>query len=117
MSGILKYMKASTPNLFWGRASYDGVPFRGAIAPMLREEEYEVRAIRVCDAKVRTFDMSEPDDAAAYRDVLDRVMNGWYTITHTQRNWDPDKKCMIVYVEWVEQYMEDSRTYMPGART
>jgi len=116
MSSILKYMQQSDANLHWGRASVDGLPFRSRSVPMMREEEFENRAVRVCDAHVATFDMSDAQQRAKYEYILDRAANNWFQVFYTQRNWDPDKKCMVVYIEWGENYIEDTRAYGTGVQ-
>lgn len=105
---FLKYI--DTPggdrgDLNWHRAAIDGAPFRGN-APLMREEEFEAYAERVYDAKVDTFDMSDPERKAAYAEILDRASNRWYKILACDRKFVESKQNWLIYLEWVEPHME-----------
>jgi hypothetical protein len=94
--------------LFWDRAPVDGAPFRGPTAPILREEEYEARAVRVADFKMGFFDVADEKGVKDFSQVMECCANGWYKLVHIERfHGTPPRH----YVEWVEYYMED------GART
>jgi hypothetical protein len=94
--------------LFWDRAGIDGLPFRGANPPMMTEEEFESRAVRVADVRNEFFDMTDDAQRKAYLDVLECCMNGWFRVIHLERFWGGSAKH---YIEWAEFYLEDgSRT-------
>ena len=71
--------------LFWGRAEQDGLPFRGIQPPVMPDEEYESRAVRVADVKNGIFDVTIPEQNAEYVKVLDACINGWYKCLHVER--------------------------------
>ena len=122
-NSFVKYANGRKPNadtkLYWSRAGEDGAPFRGAEPPTLTGPEYDNRVARVFDAKNRTFDTSNPADNKAYLDVIDKISNGWYQLIH--RHHEPvvikDEKDgvttvklkVLVYIEWLETYMEDGK--------
>jgi hypothetical protein len=94
--------------IFWNRADVDGVPFRGTHAPIMPDEEFEARMVRVADPHNGFFDVTKPDENAKYLAVLDGVCNGWFKLITIERflNCEPRH-----YVEWVEYFLEDgSRT-------
>jgi hypothetical protein len=96
-------------NLSWQRAGVDGAPFRGP-PPLLREEEYEQRVVRVGDPQVRIFKISQdaPDEIKAYQEVMTKVVNGgWGQILHVDRQFNQAEGHWMVYLEWVQWYMED----------
>ncbi len=90
--------------LFWSRADLDGVPFRGAGAPILSEEEYEHRVVRVSDFQFDFFDVAKPDEAKRFKDVWDCVLSGWFQFVHLERFHQGTTRH---YMEWVEFYMQD----------
>lgn len=99
---------AGEQKLFWNRAEQDGLPFRGAYAPSMPEEEYEARVVRVADARNAFFDTLDATQNKLYLDVIECVANGWFRLIHLERFW---KGSTQHYVEWLEYYMEDgSRT-------
>ena len=113
-SSLVRHMNEKDGNgrgkLFWGRSGSDGAPFRGPAAPMLREEEYDERAVRVGDPHVRIFKISpdHPEDTAAYQDVLTKVVNGgWGQVIHVDRQYKEKDGYWMIYMEWVQWYMED----------
>lgn len=113
-SSIVKYAgraKQGDQNLFWTRvqAGEDSAPFRGAFAPMFRDEEYEARAVRVVDARNAFFDMTKPEERQQYLDVVDCILNGWFRLVHMERFWvdQTGHRTTLHYVEWAEFYMED----------
>lgn len=107
-TSLVKFFdKTAAPDgkkLFWSRAPLDGVPFRGAHAPMFTEDEYETRVVRVADPKNDFFDVTVAAQNRAYLEVLDAVANGWFKLIYIERFWNQTTKH---YVEWVEYYMED----------
>lgn len=92
-------------SLYWGRANEDGLPFRGPMAPLLRDEEMEVRARKVADAKNGFYDTGDPKQNKTFLDIMECAYNGWYQITFLDRFW---QGTTMHYVEWVEYYLEDS---------
>lgn len=95
--------------LFWDRVGQDGLPFRGATAPFLTDEEYESRVVTVADARNAMFDTTVKEQNQQYLDVMECCLNGWFRLLHIERFWTgPDgKKTTRHYVEWVEYYKED----------
>jgi hypothetical protein len=103
--------------LYWNRADVDGYPYRGQSPPLLKEEEYAERVTRVADPLNRVFNILDPDDNRQYLDVLDKITNGWAQLVYIDRSIDPDHCNMrqegpqkLIYVEWVEFFMEDGST-------
>jgi hypothetical protein len=90
--------------LFWDRAEVDGVPFRGAYAPMMTEEEFEQRAVRVADFHNDYFDTTEQAQNQAYVTTMDAIANGWFQLVHIERHINGTR---VHYVEWIEYYLED----------
>lgn len=95
--------------LFWNRADVDGLPFRGQMAPILREEEYEERVVRVADPKNGTYYTGDPEQNAEYLKVMDGISNGWYHLIFVDRWREPEDKHHYIYIEWVEYYLEDGK--------
>lgn len=96
--------------LFWNRADIDDAPFRGDAPPLMTQEEYDERVVRVKDAKNGFFDVSKPEDNAAYLQVIDAIANGWFQLIYIERFRN---QTTVHYVEWVEYYMEDGVTRAP----
>jgi hypothetical protein len=94
-------------NLYWARSGEDGAPFRGPIAPTMTEEEFEERLVRVADPHVDTFDMANEEHRVQYQKVLDRIANGWAVCCFVTREFIKEKNNWIVFIEWVEYFMED----------
>lgn len=99
--------------LYWGRAEHDGLPFRGPMAPMFTEEEYEERVVRVADPRNGTFRTWDPVENQQYLDVMDKILNGWATCLFAER-WRARVRRgkhtverHVVYIEWAEYYLED----------
>jgi len=104
--GLVKFrdvQKTGDRSLYWSRASIDGAPLRARAAPTYTEQEFEEKVVRVKDFQFRKFRMRNREDRKAYREVMDRIANGWYQLVHIRRNWRKE----VFYVEWVEFYMED----------
>ena len=90
--------------LWWHRSDIDGLPFRGANPPIMPEEEYENRAVRVADYRNAFFDVSKADENRKFLDVMECCANGWFFLHYIERFWNQTTKH---YIEWVEYYMED----------
>lgn len=96
-------------NVYWERSSIDGLPFRGQTAPLLREEEFEDRLVRVSDFKNQTFDTGNTEQNAEYCRIMDGVANNWFQLVHIERYRKPDDNKFFIYVEWIEPFLEDSK--------
>jgi hypothetical protein len=91
--------------IHWGRSGEDGLPFRGQQAPMYTQEEWEEKTVKVADPHNGHFDTSDPEQNKKYLEVLDGITNGWFQCIYIKRQYDPEQK--MVYVEWVEYFLED----------
>jgi len=96
-------------NLYWGRADVDGLPFRGPEAPLLREEEFDDRLVRVADPKNGTFYTGDEEQNKKYLEVMDGAANGWFHVMFVDRWREEDDKYHHVYLEWLEYFLEDGQ--------
>jgi hypothetical protein len=97
--------------LHWHRAGEDGSPYRSkAGTPTLTKEEFEEHSVRVADPRNGTFDTSNAEQNQQYLIVLDGVANNWYQLLYIERWREEGEKHHIVYVEWLEYFMEDGST-------
>lgn len=110
---FLKFRQAgSDNNLHWGRADRDGAPYRGRVAPLLRDEEWEEFAERVHDCKCGMFRSDQPDErqhGRTYQEVLDGAANGWFKIFARERHWwtpENGPPVLVRYIEWSEPSMQ-----------
>jgi len=110
MTSFLKYREDQHSNgrgqAHFGRASVDGIPFRGNSVPMLREEEFESLTERVNDGKVEIFDLSIPEKAAEWERVIDHIANGWYRVLHCDRKFVEAKGTWLIYIEYIVPWNE-----------
>ncbi len=108
---LVKYMNDHNGNgrgkVHWHRAGRDGLPFRGQIDPMMKEEEFEDRLVEVRDARNGIFNVNDPEQNARYMQVMDRIANGHYQAIFIERKFDEENKTWLVYIEWAEKFMED----------
>jgi hypothetical protein len=101
--------------LFWERAHVDGLPFRGMMPPLLTEDEFAERSVRVADARNGFFDTADEEQNRAYLQIVDACVNGWFQCLFIERFWNNTTKH---YIEWVEFYLEDgTRTPFRAALT
>lgn len=94
--------------LSFGRAREDGMPFRGQTIP-LKDEEYEDFTEVVRDADVGMFDIKEPKEYAALKDILDKAANGWYQIFDYDKKWGTRKDgstTIFVYIAYAVPHRE-----------
>ena len=101
--------------LYWDRVrgGADPFPYRGQNAPMMTEDEYEAKVVRVADVRNSFFDVTDKDNNLLYLEVLECCFNGWFQMIHHERFWvdQSGRRTTLHYVEWAEWYLEDgSRT-------
>ena len=109
-SSLVKFMNRRVNGngrgqVFWSRADRDGAPFRGQAAPMFTEEEFDEKLVRVYDPKNGVFDVTDKEENDRYLEILDGISNGWFQLVYINRQFDEGSR--LVYVEWLESYMED----------
>ena len=107
MASLQKFFGRQESNgqkLFWNRSGVDGAPFRGAQPPLLTEDEYEQRVVRVVDVHAEFFDVRVAAEKKAYLEVLEGSANGWFRVLY--RKMFVGRK-PVHYVEWAEFYLED----------
>lgn len=91
-------------NLFWPGTT-EGFPFRGNVAPDLRQEEMQQIALAL-DFKSAMFCLWRAEDKAAFDDIMDRIVNGWFMQHKREDTWDPEHNHYRVWLEWVQIYGE-----------
>jgi len=52
----------------------------------------------------RLFDLSVPEDMAAYNDVMDKIYNGWYAKIDKQQRWPEGRTHPTIWLEWAIRY-------------
>lgn len=88
--------------VYFNRAHLDGMPFRGETA-LLREEEFDEYTEVVSDFDSDTFDLSQAEQHARFKQVCDRIVNGWYRLWDYQPVWQelvPGRKTMLIFMSW-----------------
>ena len=111
-SSLVKFSnrtKSAGRNLYWNRADIDGLPFRGPAPPIMPEEEYEHRAVRISDFRNGFFDVTNATENKLYCDVMECCFNGWFRLYYQEKFWTSPEGYRTTkhYLEWVEYYMED----------
>lgn len=116
-TSLVKFMNQRDGNgrgqLHWHRAGLDGLPFRGTI-PNYTEEEFEEKLVKTGDPRNGIFDVSDAEQNKAYMAVQDKIVNGWAQAVFVERRYDEENKTWLVYIEWVEYFMEDSSPAQVG---
>lgn len=106
-SSLVKFANKISSNgkkLWWNRADIDGLPFRGAFAPLMPEEEYQERVVRIADFRNGFFDVNKPEENKLYCEVMECCANGWFQLRHQVFFWNNTTRH---YIEWMEYYLED----------
>ncbi len=95
-------------DLYW--PGYAGLPVRGQGLELLRQEEIEDRAKLEHDFHNATYNLADPDQNAKYKEVMDRIVNGWYRLIYrTDPTSLPDGR-VPVYLEWMQSYVNVSNS-------
>ena len=82
------------------------LPFRGAGAPLVTDEEFDRFVETTGDFHVNEFDLAVPEERKQYEEIMTKAFNGWYVVYYVER------KDLKRIVEWVQRYNELS----PSAR-
>ncbi len=93
--------------MYWGRASEDGLPYRGAAPPSLTQDEAETRLHRVGDPFEETYDLSKPEEKADWLGVMDGIINHWFQCLFIRRWETPSNPHGYVRCAWAEYCLED----------
>jgi hypothetical protein len=91
-------------SLFWP-GTQDGFPFRGDVAPNLKQAETEEIGLSL-DFHSELFCLWDPDQKAAFDNVMDRIVNGWYMLREQEKIWDETHKHYRVWLQWAQIYGE-----------
>lgn len=97
-------------NLTWP-GTEDGFPYRGSVSD-LKQDEFEQIPLGL-DYHSQAFRLWEPTEKAAFDDVMDRIVNGWYKQHRRVDRWSDDPCGMIVWLEWVQIYGETPNAKSP----
>lgn len=107
-TSLIKYVHSRRSSggqrLFWDRTEIDGYPYRGPHAPLMSNDEFEDKAVKVADFRNAFFDVVDPGENRQYQEVMECVQNGWFCLAFIDRFWHGTTQH---YVEWVEFYMQD----------
>lgn len=77
-----------------------GFPFRGN-PRTLTKDEYENLPLSF-KFRSQTFYLGDEEDAALYQNICERIANNLYIRQDRDRQWDPEKGCYRIYLEWLE---------------
>lgn len=62
-------------------------------------------SIRKSESHCKLFDMSKDSDRILFQIIKNRVLQGWYRVAKENTNWDADEKKMLIWLEWVQDYL------------
>jgi hypothetical protein len=104
---VMKYVDEQGPShggpLLW--PGYHGIPVRSSGMPALTEDEIDRQMEFHHDFHSREFDLSDPVQKAEYDDIMDRIVNGWYTLYYREPPVrEPQTGKRLVYMEWFQRY-------------
>lgn len=60
---------------FWGRADEDGMPFRGPVAPLMKNEEYEQVSGVSSDFHSVVLNLLDPAQNKQFEGIIDKAVN------------------------------------------
>ena len=83
----------------------DGFPtisMPGAMADLKQSEVEEI--LLQYDYKSQMFCLWEPQEKAAFDDINDKIVNGWYRLLKRTDHWNEDKNHLRVWIEWYQIY-------------
>lgn len=103
--------------LNFNRAHLDGMPYRGPVLPLLREEEYEEYTDVVEDAGCATFDLSNEEHCQRWAKIMDQAVNGWTRVISKHLHWQPQAdgsaRCFL-FAEWTKPHRELATDRLPA---
>jgi len=80
---------------------------KGSIPPELKDLKRDL-VQKLC-AKVRVFDLSDPDDLKDYQSVMNDCVNGHAHFAESKTEYDSDIKNWRVLLRWYEFILESKR--------
>lgn len=113
---VQKYLKDIAHEDHGGALSFPGTasgfPVRGSVQH-LRQEEYE-NLPHVLDFKSRKFVLTNDADKEEFEKIMDRIVNGWYSLYKRVDRWCDENGGPIVWLEWLQIYGEAVQGKHPG---
>jgi hypothetical protein len=89
-----------------------GFPYRGNPRTFTKEE-WETLQLAY-KFRYKTFYLNDEEDGKQYQDVCERVANGYFLMRDRERQWDPERQCFRIYLEWLEPgYVAPPSNEMP----
>lgn len=88
--------------LFW-HGKDETVPFRGASAPNLKQEEFEQLKL-VYDSNTRILDLDNPEELAFYNMIIDQCAKGCSVLRKELVH--PTDKSWRVFLQWFDMSKE-----------
>lgn len=86
---------------------FEGIPFRGkgAAAPNIKDDDPK-QPIIVQDAKVKIFDLSDPEQLLQYEQIWFKIGRGQCKLSAEERQFMPELKSWRILLRWAELYFE-----------
>ena len=81
---------------------YDGVPFRGKVPELRRDDPTRVQPEIHQQVHIDVLDLSVEADMKRYRELCQTIANGFGQLSKEDMQYDTDKKCWRVFVRWLE---------------
>lgn len=111
---LAKFADEQNPESHGGKLLWPGGPtglpvrLRPNETPRLHRQEELDDMVNVGSFKHRLFRMNDPNDAAEYDWVMDRILGQWFTLIHRHLVPNPNSPEVIWYVEWSQNYSVQS---------
>jgi hypothetical protein len=88
-------------NLNWP-GTPDGFPVVGEPGN-IKQQELEEAELQL-DFRSRMFLLWDDQHKAAFDEISDRIVNGWYRLMKRNDTWDDEHKHYRVWLEWAQVY-------------
>lgn len=110
MPSLLKYLqmrKNGKAPLNFAYADVVGLPIRGEYGPVSTDDVLNHGEV-VKDFKAKVFNLMNEEERKEYCSVVDKAINGWFTILEHDRKWveSEGEVKLLVYLSWAERYVE-----------
>ena len=63
------------------------------------------QAVKRSEAHCKLFEMSTDQDCILFQIIKNRVLQGWYKVAREETHWDPESKKMLIWLEWIQNYL------------
>ena len=86
----------------YGKMTYDGLPYIGAIYDIREDDPPELKPVPINKVHIKQFNTNSSEALEEWQGILQRVSDGVASISFESKEYDKESKSWIILIRWMD---------------